>query len=51
MAADTYKQQATLLKTVLQAQSSVADANHRYRQAVHAVWSAKADLEKALGEE
>jgi outer membrane protein len=51
VATDTYKEQATLLKTVLQAQSSVADANHRYQQAMLAVWSAKADLEKALGEE
>lgn len=51
IANDTYQQQATLLKTVLQAQSSLADANHRYRQAMLAAWNAKADLEKALGEE
>jgi outer membrane protein TolC len=40
-----------LLKDVLEIQTSLADANHRYQAALLAYWTARADFEKALGEE
>ncbi|MBV8819899.1 MAG: TolC family protein [Acidobacteriaceae bacterium] len=46
-----YEQQASLLKDVLQSQAQLADVNHHYRQALLAFWNAKAELEKAMGEE
>jgi outer membrane protein TolC len=46
-----YKLQAILLKDVLQEQASVSAANNQYQQALLAFWTAKADFEKALGEE
>ncbi len=46
-----YTQKAALLQEVLQAQSALADANHQYQQAVQGVMTAKADFEKAIGEE
>ena len=46
-----YEQQAALLDDVLNAQSDLADANNDYNQAVLKVWTARADLAKALGEE
>jgi outer membrane protein len=48
---DKFKQQAVLLRDVLQQQSAVANANHDYEQALLSFWSAKAEFEKALGEE
>jgi outer membrane protein TolC len=46
-----YKDQAALLKDVLQVQASSADANNQYQQAVLSLWTARADFEKAIGEE
>src|SRR5206468_1775028 len=46
-----YTQKAALLQDVLQAQSALADANHQYQQAVLGVMTARADVEKAIGEE
>lgn len=46
-----FAEQAALLKDVLQAQEGLADANHTYQQAVLAFWTARADFERALGEE
>lgn len=46
-----YGSQAVLLKDVLQAQAALADANHQYQKALTAFWTAKADFEKAIGEE
>jgi len=46
-----YKLDAVLLKDVLQAQTSLADANSDYQKALLSFWTAKADLEKALGED
>jgi outer membrane protein TolC len=46
-----FAEQAALLKDVLQAQEGLADANHTYQQAVLAFWVARADFERALGEE
>jgi outer membrane protein len=45
-----YRLDAVLLKDVLQAQTSLADANYEYQKALLTFWSAKADFEKALGE-
>ncbi|HSA92743.1 MAG TPA: TolC family protein [Terriglobales bacterium] len=46
-----YGQQAALLQEVLQAESAVAQASHEYQQAVASFWTAKADFEKAVGED
>jgi outer membrane protein len=48
---DKFSQQAVLLRDVLQQQSAVASADHDYEQALLSFWSAKADFEKAIGEE
>lgn len=44
-----YKMQAALLSDVLTAQSSLAEADNQYQQALLAFWAARADFEKALG--
>jgi outer membrane protein TolC len=46
-----YQVQAALLSDVLQTQSSLADSNSQYQQALAAFWSARADFERSLGEE
>lgn len=48
---DKFKQQSVLLRDLLQQDTAVANANHDYEQALLAFWSAKAEFEKALGEE
>jgi outer membrane protein TolC len=48
---DRYSQQAVLLKDVLQLQTALADADNQYQQALLSYWLAKADFEKALGED
>jgi outer membrane protein len=48
---DAYSQQAILLSDLLQQQASLATAEDQYRQALLAFWTARADFEKALGEE
>ncbi len=48
---DKYKQKSALLKDVLQVQAKSADANNQYQQAVLSLWTARADFEKAIGEE
>jgi len=48
---DKFKQQALLLQDVLQQQSAVASAEQNYAQALLSFWTAKAEFEKALGEE
>lgn len=44
-----YSEQAALLKDVLQAQAAVSETNSQYQQAVLGVWNARAELEKAMG--
>lgn len=51
VASNRYTAQAALLKDVLQAQTTLSDANHQYQQALLAVWAARADFEKAIGGE
>jgi outer membrane protein TolC len=46
-----YAQKAALLKDVLQQQSTLAQANQQYQQALSSFWTAKANFERALGEE
>jgi outer membrane protein TolC len=46
-----YKFQAVLLSDVLQSQASLAEASHEYQRALLAFWTAKAEFEKALGED
>ena len=46
-----YRVQASLLKDVLQAQASLADANYQYQKALLGFWTAKAEFEKATGED
>ena len=46
-----YEVQAALLSDVLQTQATMADSNSQYQQALTAFWSARADFERALGEE
>ncbi|HEY6770784.1 MAG TPA: TolC family protein [Candidatus Sulfotelmatobacter sp.] len=48
---EAYSQQAILLSDLLKQQSSLADAEGQYDQAVLAYWSARADFQKSLGEE
>jgi outer membrane protein TolC len=48
---EAYSEQAILLGDLLRQQSSLADAEGQYHQAVLAYWSARADFQKSLGEE
>ncbi len=51
VALNKYKDEAALLKDVLQVQASSADADNQYQQALLSLWTARADFEKAIGEE
>ncbi len=46
-----YKEQAALLKDLLQAQAQTSETNSQYQQALSSYWSAFAELRKAMGEE
>src|SRR5689334_11376371 len=46
-----YAVAAVLLKDVLQAQSVLANSDYDYQKALLAFWTAKADFEKAIGED
>jgi outer membrane protein len=48
---DAYSHQAILLSDLLQQHSAVASAEDQYRQGLLAFWKARADFERALGEE
>lgn len=50
VAVNKYRLEAVLLKDVLLAQTAVAESNYEYQQALLAFWAARADLEKAVGE-
>ncbi|HKV33037.1 MAG TPA: TolC family protein [Pyrinomonadaceae bacterium] len=50
VAAYKYRLDAVLLKDVLQAQTSLANADYDYQKALLSFWTAKADFEKAIGE-
>jgi outer membrane protein TolC len=44
-----YDAQESLFKDVLQAQTSLAESDHQYQQALLSFWTAKADFERAVG--
>jgi outer membrane protein TolC len=46
-----FKQVAVLLRDVLKQEAAVANANHDYEESLLSFWNAKAEFEKALGEE
>ena len=46
-----YRLDAVLLKDVLHAQTSLANADYDYQKALLSFWTAKADFEKAIGED
>src|SRR6266481_1984217 len=46
-----YRFEAALLTEVLQSQAKLADANNQYQQALLSFWTAKAESEKALGQQ
>jgi outer membrane protein TolC len=48
---DKFSKEAVLLRDVLQQQTALSTANHDYEEALLGFWSAKANFEKALGEE
>src|SRR5262249_9278464 len=51
LAMDKYTQQTALLREVLQAQADLAEANAKYQEGLLSLWTARADFERALGEE
>jgi outer membrane protein TolC len=51
MATDRHAREALLLKDVLSAQTALGDAETQYEQALLGLYMARADLEKAMGEE
>ena len=51
VAQNKYEVQAALLSDVLQMQTSVVEADHQYQQALLGFWTARAEFEKALGED
>ena len=46
-----FKQITVLLREVLKQEAAVANADHEYEESLLAFWNAKAEFEKALGEE
>lgn len=48
---EKFQQQSSLMKDVLQAQTSLAQTTMEYRQALVGYWTAKADFERAMGED
>jgi len=46
-----YKEQAVLIKDLLQAQARSTEASFQYEQALSSYWSAFSDLRRAMGEE
>jgi outer membrane protein TolC len=48
---DQFSRSVVLLRDVLEQQTAAINANHEYQQSLLAFWSAKANFEKALGEE
>ena len=48
---DKYGQKTALLRDVLQQQAAVEKANSDYNEAIASFWTAKANFEKAIGED
>jgi outer membrane protein len=49
--ADKYKEEAALLRELLQAQARSSETQFQYQQALSSYWSAMADLRRAMGDE
>jgi OMF family outer membrane factor len=49
--ADKYKEEAALLKDLLQAQARSSETQFQYQQALSSYWGAMADLRRAMGDE
>ena len=49
--ADRYREEAALLKDLLQSQTRTTQAEFQYQQALSTYWGAMADLRRAMGEE
>jgi outer membrane protein TolC len=45
-----YEEKAVLLKDLLQLQTSLAESSYKYLESLLAYWTARAELEKAMGE-
>jgi len=45
-----YEQKAVMLKDLLQLQTSLAETSYKYSESLLAYWTARAELEKAMGE-
>ena len=45
-----YEQKSVLLKDLLQLQTSLAESSYKYSESLLAYWTARAELEKAMGE-
>jgi outer membrane protein TolC len=48
---DKYGQKTALLRDVLQQQAAVEKANSDYNEAIATFWTAKANFDKAIGED
>jgi len=46
-----YKEQAALIRDLLQAQARSSETEFQYQQALSSYWSALAELRKAMGDE
>ena len=46
-----YKEQAALIRDLLEAQARMSEADYQYQQALSSYWGALADLRRAMGEE
>ena len=46
-----YKEQAALIKDLLEAQARKSESDYQYQQALSSYWGALADLRRAMGEE
>jgi outer membrane protein TolC len=51
VAQNKYRLQAVLLSDVLQTETAMTESDNQYQQALLAFWTAKAEFEKALGED
>jgi outer membrane protein TolC len=45
-----YEEKSVMLKDVLQLQTSLAETSYKYLESLFAYWTARAELEKAMGE-
>ena len=49
MTSNKYKEQAALIKDLLEAQARKSEADYQYQQALSSYWGALADLRRAMG--